>query len=216
MYLEAIGVQSACVEAVYNLGLVNMQLGRLKEARIAFEKLHRLIPNNLSVLYRIANVCEQQDEPDETVKWLNVLSSRIPMDAGVLSRIGGIYTKANNEGQAFHYQIESHRLFPIDLDVISWLGVWFVKNKMYEKSICLFERASQIQPKEAKWPLMICSCYRCMGNCTEARDMYEWVHAKYPENLECEFCQKQKFKRLINALRDCALTVLYFSHCFVS
>lgn len=36
----------------------------------------------------------------------------------------------------------------MSLDVISWLGVWYVKSELYEKAIHFFERASQIQPDE--------------------------------------------------------------------
>ena len=39
LYLEAIGVQADCVEAIYNLGLANMRMNSPDEARQAFEKV---------------------------------------------------------------------------------------------------------------------------------------------------------------------------------
>ena len=39
LYLESIGVDASCAEAIYNLGLVNKRLGVLKESLQAFEKL---------------------------------------------------------------------------------------------------------------------------------------------------------------------------------
>ncbi len=33
--------------------------------------------------------------------------------------------------------MESYRLYPINLDVISWLGVWHVKNKVGTRRVCL-------------------------------------------------------------------------------
>ena len=36
MYLEAIGVEADCVEAIYNLGLVNKRIGVLTEVRLVF------------------------------------------------------------------------------------------------------------------------------------------------------------------------------------
>jgi uncharacterized protein HemY len=46
----------------------------------------------------------------------------------------------------------------VNLDVISWLGVWYVKSELYEKAIEFFERASEIQPNEV-WPaVMHVSC----------------------------------------------------------
>ena len=55
-YLEAIGVEADCVEAIFNLGLVNMRMGSLHEAHQAFEKLHTIIPHNPEVIYHIASL----------------------------------------------------------------------------------------------------------------------------------------------------------------
>lgn len=56
---------------------------------------------------------------------------------------------------------------------------------MYEKAIHFFERASQIQPDEVKWRLMVTSCYRRMQNLHKALELYEKIHTEHPENLEC-------------------------------
>ena len=47
--------------------------------------------------------------------------------------LGQICGKDEDETNAFHYHLESHKFYPVNLDVISWLGVWFVKNQIYEK-----------------------------------------------------------------------------------
>ena len=147
--------------------------------------MHTIIPNNPAVIYQIANLYELQGQAQQAVKWFNVLITRVPTDPGVLSRLGQIFSKENEESQGFHYQLESYRHYPVNLDVISWLGVWFVKHEMYEKSIKYFERASQIQPNEVKWRLMVTSCYRRMGNYAKALLLYENIHEEYPENSEC-------------------------------
>ena len=46
------------------------------------------------------------------------------------------------------------------MEVISWLGAYFVKEHHYEKAMQFFQRASQIQPAEVKWKLMVASCHR--------------------------------------------------------
>jgi len=50
-FLEAIGVEADCVEAIYNLGLVYKRLGYYSESLQAFEKLHTIIPNSYEVVY---------------------------------------------------------------------------------------------------------------------------------------------------------------------
>jgi tetratricopeptide (TPR) repeat protein len=71
------------------------------------------------------------------------------------------------------------------MEVISWLGVWYVKGELYEDAIQFFERAAEIEPNEVKWQLMVASCYRRMGSYTQALTLYKKIHKQYPENLEC-------------------------------
>lgn len=56
--LTMISSQVDCVEAIYNLGLVNIHLGLPGDSLQAFEKLHTIIPNNTEVIYHIANLYE--------------------------------------------------------------------------------------------------------------------------------------------------------------
>ena len=65
---------------------------------------------------------------------------QVPSDPGALTRLGQIFAKDDDETQAFHYHFEAYRFFPVNLEVISWLGVWYVKSELYEKAIEFFER----------------------------------------------------------------------------
>ncbi|CAM9126724.1 unnamed protein product [Ectocarpus fasciculatus] len=186
IFLEAIGVEVDCVEAIYNLGLVNIHLGLPGDSLQAFEKLHTIIPNNTEVIYHIANLYEAHMENlPQASKWFNILLARVPTDPGILSRMGHIANKEDDDSQAYFYHKESYRHYPVNLDVISWLGVWYVKSELYEKAIHYFETAAQIQPTEVKWRLMVTSCFRRMGNYQKALELYEQIHTEYPENLEC-------------------------------
>ncbi|RHY33933.1 hypothetical protein DYB32_001280 [Aphanomyces invadans] len=189
LYLEAIGVEADCIEAIFNLGLVNIKIGVLNEALQAFEKLHSIVPTNTEVLYQIANLHDMMGNYRQAAKF-NILlscfgSAKNIADPGVLARMGQIFNKDDDETQAFHYHLESYRHFPVNLDVISWLGVWYVKSELYEKAIQFFERAAQIQPTEVKWRLMVTSCHRRMGAYQKALVLYEQIHVDYPDNLEC-------------------------------
>jgi intraflagellar transport protein 88 len=185
LYLESIGVEADCVEAIYNLGLVNKKIGVLNESLQAFEKLHTIVPDSPEVIYQIANLYDLNGDIKQAIEWFKILLTSVPSDPGAQSRLGQIYTKDNEESDAFHHHNESYRYYPVNLDVISWLGVWFVKSEMYEKAIHFFQRAAEIQPKEVKWRLMVTSCYRRMGQYQEALELYEKIHSDYPENLEC-------------------------------
>lgn len=116
------------------------------------------------------------------------------------------------ETQAFHYHLESYRYWPVDMNVITWLGIYYVKQEMYEAAIPFFSRASQIEPNEVKWRLMVASCYRRhpehlshidlkpgMGAYPAALKLYEDIHRSHPNDIECvryliTICKEMKQK----------------------
>ena len=104
------------------------------------------------VVWQIADLFDISNQPRTAIKWFKILNARVPTDPGVLARIGNIYLKEEDEAQAFHYHQESYRYFPVNMNVISWLGAYFVKNEMYEKAVAYFERAAQIQPQARRHP----------------------------------------------------------------
>lgn len=95
MFLEAIGVEADCLEAIYNLGLVNKRMGLLSESLQAFEKLHTIFPSNTEVVYQIADLHDLMNNHRQAAKWFNILitcfgTSKKVADPGVLSRLGQV------------------------------------------------------------------------------------------------------------------------------
>ena len=80
---------------------------------------------------------------------------------------------------------ETYNIPQVNMEVISWLGAYFVKNELYEKAMAFFERAAQIQPQEVKWKLMVASCHRRIQNFSNALQIYQDIHREYPDNVEC-------------------------------
>lgn len=82
----------------------------------------------------------------------------------ILATLGGLHARKDDEARAVHCYSEAHRIFPVDLTVISWLGAFHVRNEMYEKAVPYFQLAALVQAGEAKWALMVASCYRRTGD----------------------------------------------------
>jgi intraflagellar transport protein 88 len=188
IYLEAIGVSADCLEAIYNLGLVNMHTGRYQEALLAFDKLHSITYTNCDVMWQLGDIHEKLGNHAKAHEWFSLLITSPkgrPTDAGILARLANLFNQAGDETQAFHYNLESYRYWPVDMNVITWLGIYYVKQEMYEAAIPFFSRASQIEPAEVKWSLMVASCYRRMGAYPAALKLYEEVHRTHPNDIEC-------------------------------
>eukprot|EP01063_Lacrimia_lanifica_P006877 TRINITY_DN14353_c0_g1_i1.p1 TRINITY_DN14353_c0_g1~~TRINITY_DN14353_c0_g1_i1.p1 ORF type:complete len:843 (+),score=407.02 TRINITY_DN14353_c0_g1_i1:52-2580(+) len=179
-YLEALSVEADCIEAIYNLGLATKALHQYEESLRVFKRLQTMI-DSVEVIYQLANLYDLLGRHDMAAEWFR----KTPTDPAILARLGSIYVKEEDESQAFHFHLEAYRYFPVNMDVINWLGAYFVKNEVYEKAMKYFERASQIQPAEVKWQLLVASCYRRIGAFPQAKKMYEDIHRKYPDNVEC-------------------------------
>jgi intraflagellar transport protein 88 len=211
VYLEAIGVSADCLEAIYNLGLVNMHIGRYQEALLAFDKLHSITHVNCEVMWQLGDIHEKLGNTGRAHEWFSLLVTSPkgrPTDPGVLARLANLFNKAGDETQAFHYHLESYRFWPVDMNVITWLGIYYVKQDMYEAAIPFFSRASQIEPGEVKWRLMVASCYRRMGASAMALKLYEEIHHAHPNDIECvryliTICKemKQKYDHYASHLR---------------
>jgi len=185
LYLEAIGVEADCTDALYNLGLVNRRLGKIEDAVHVFEKLHGIIPESNEVVFQMASLHEMMDNLLEAEKYYKLAISKTPSDARLLARYGSLLSRMDEESPALHNHLESYRYLPVDMDVIAWLGAYFVKNEVYEKAMQYFARAAEIQPHEVKWRLMVASCHRRCGEFQLALKLYEEIERKHPDNVEC-------------------------------
>ncbi len=54
-----------------------------------------------------------------------------------------------------------------------------------EKAISLYERAGQMRPNEAQWPLAVASSTQRVGNYHKALQILKNTRSKFPENVEC-------------------------------
>lgn len=183
-YLEAIGVQADCLEALYNLAFVNKKLNAFMEALTALEKLKSIVNNQPEVLFQLANIFELLGDNKNALKYFDLLSSAVPRDPSIHCKLGTLYSSYNDEAQAFHHFSEAHRLLPTDLNSIAWLGIFHVKGGNFHKAALFFEIASKTNPRDFKWKLMIASCYRRMDKLTKALQLYKEVHEKDGDNVE--------------------------------
>ena len=186
LYLEAIGVEADCVEAIYNLGLANVRMGALHDAAQAFRKLHHLVPDDRGVVYQLGSVYEALSDVDQALHHFHNAQSATPSDPGLLAHIASLYHSLNDETNAYHHYADSFHLHPVDVRVLSWLGVWCVKNEMWDDAIAYFDYADAVEAGggEVKWRLMIASCWRRLGDKERARRMYERVYRRDENNHE--------------------------------
>uniref|UniRef100_A0A8C4EYJ9 Intraflagellar transport protein 88 homolog n=1 Tax=Dicentrarchus labrax TaxID=13489 RepID=A0A8C4EYJ9_DICLA len=153
-YKEALRNDSSCTEALYNLGLTYKKLNRLEEALDCFLKLHAILRNSAQVMYQLL-----LEEPQQAIEWLMQVISVTPTDPQALAKLGELHDGEGDKSQAFQHYYESFRYFPSNIDVIEWLGAYYIETQFCEKAIQYFER--------------------------KALETYKDIHRKFPENVEC-------------------------------
>ncbi|KAM7540806.1 hypothetical protein Aperf_G00000038221 [Anoplocephala perfoliata] len=184
-YREALQDDPTCVEAIYNFGLVAKQMNRLDEALDAFFKIHSMLPNNVMVMYQMMDIYERMGDLSQSQDWFLQLHGLIPSDPFLLQHCGDCFERIGDKSQAFSYYYDSFKFYPCNVEVIEWLGAYYIESQFCEKSITYFERAALMQPNQIKWQLMIASCHRKSGNYQQALEMYKKIHNRFPENIEC-------------------------------
>ncbi|KAJ4459843.1 putative Intraflagellar transport protein 88 [Paratrimastix pyriformis] len=182
LYQRALSADDECVEARYNLGLALGRLGQHEEAYACFERIHRRLGTSIDVMYQLAKTCEALEDRRRAAKWYSLITTRVPTDGRIQRRLGEL---CQDEGQALHFHQEAYRYDPISLDVVAWLGYYFVKCQMYEKATPFFLRASIIDPADQpKWLLLLGNCPRKMGAYEQALKIYQQAHQRFPANQE--------------------------------
>jgi intraflagellar transport protein 88 len=92
-YLEAIGVEADCIEALYNLAFVNKKLNMFVEALQALEKLQTIVSSSPEVIYQIANLHELMGNTKAAIRWYQILLTKVPSDPNILARMGSICSR---------------------------------------------------------------------------------------------------------------------------
>ena len=93
MYLEAVGVEANCVEALFNLGLVNLRLNTVAEANQAFEKLYTILPSANEALFHMAAIYERstlQADLEQAAKTYEMLLNKVPTDPNICVKLGQV------------------------------------------------------------------------------------------------------------------------------
>uniref|UniRef100_A0A4W6DP79 Intraflagellar transport protein 88 homolog n=1 Tax=Lates calcarifer TaxID=8187 RepID=A0A4W6DP79_LATCA len=164
-YKEALRNDSSCTEALYNLGLTYKKLNRLEEALDCFLKLHAILRNSAQVMYQLAHLYELLEDPQQAIEWLMQVISVTPTDPQALAKLGELHDGEGDKSQAFQYYYESFRYFPSNIDVIEWLGAYYIETQFFVN----------IDP----------FLFFSTGNYQKALETYKDIHHKFPENVEC-------------------------------
>jgi arylsulfatase A-like enzyme/Tfp pilus assembly protein PilF len=133
------------------LGRVAEGRGDSRKASMYFEKALDLEPNNVQLKLTLAHsLIKNGQQPRALEICQAILDNRNmasdPANAGVLSRIGLIYTEANLIAQARKILLDAVALDDSDPEAWNNLGVAYYRERDYPKAVEAYERAVRLDP----------------------------------------------------------------------
>lgn len=203
MFTNALDIDATLFEAVYNMGLLHKKMGDFEEALSFFHKLNASLGHQQhpEVIYQIGSVYEVMGDISAALEWYHQLLGIAQLDAGILKKVGELYELKGERQQAFHYHLESYRLYPGDFSVINWIGSHFIELQIAEKAIVFFEKAVLNNPNDSYFLLRVAGSYRKI-NSQKSMQMFQQINEKFPDNTDC-------LRALIHLTQAQGLTEMY-------
>ncbi|CAD5208513.1 unnamed protein product [Bursaphelenchus xylophilus] len=183
-YREALQIEPACIQALFNLGLLSKETNDLETAINSYYKLRSILPNNVQVLIQLASLYEGSDK-QQAIDFYSDASSLAPNDPAILYKLGQLYDSMGDKSAAFNYMNDSYRLFPANIEVIKWLGNYYIDSQIPESAIRFFEKAAIMEPHNVEWYLLMAGCQRRAGQLQKSLEVYKQTHLQFPQNVEC-------------------------------
>jgi tetratricopeptide (TPR) repeat protein len=137
------------------LGRVEESRGDDRKALMYFEKALNLEPNNVQLKLTLAYSLLKNGQKERALKICESLLgdqniAGDPANAGILSRIGLIFTEGNRIERAKKVLLDSVALDDSDAEAWNNLGVVYYRNKEYPKAVEAYERAVRLNPEFAQ------------------------------------------------------------------
>ena len=67
---------------------------------------------------------------DQAIEWYLQLLGLVPTDPVILQKMGTLFDDEGDKQQAYQYHFDSYRYFPSNLEVIDWLGSYFIEMQV--------------------------------------------------------------------------------------
>uniref|UniRef100_A0A7E4VAE4 TPR_REGION domain-containing protein n=1 Tax=Panagrellus redivivus TaxID=6233 RepID=A0A7E4VAE4_PANRE len=192
-YKEALQIEASCIQAHFNLGLIAQKQGNYEKALQIFYKLQVMLKDDPQVICQLAAIYEALEDHAQAIEFYSNLNDDI--DPSMSKKLGKVLDEEGDKAGAFTAYYNSHRMYPADIEIIGWMGAYYLDTQFPDKAVNYFQKAALLEPDNIKWQLLMASCQRRSGNFQKALELYKVIHRKFPTNMEC-------LKFLVQLCRD--------------
>jgi tetratricopeptide (TPR) repeat protein len=178
----------------HNLGFAYYELGRLDEARQAFERALGINPRYALSFYNLGLVCYQKKQYDEAIRHYRKASELNPGHAESIYNIGIAYYWKGRPREAARAYEEFLRVRPTYRNGHSSLGLAYLKMNRMKEAVEAFRRELDLHPDNGYTHVYLGEAYGKLKRYPEAAHHYR-------KALEIPGLQDaEKVKKALNAL----------------
>lgn len=165
-------------------GILLASVHRVEEAKITFEKVVKLYPENIDFKFSLQNLYRNSGQIDQTVLLLLEILKQDKNHLPSLKAIGSLYFNQEDYASAKVYYDRYFKLFSNDLDVVYSLAYCLYKAQDYIKSIDLFKICEAGSPTNVSFILMIGMSYFESKQYKVSIEFFDKVLKIDPENKD--------------------------------
>jgi tetratricopeptide (TPR) repeat protein len=170
-------------DTYYHLGLCQIELNQLEEAKASLEKAAEADAQNSQILTKLADVYHKTGEFDKAAETYTRLAEQNPDDAKYyFNTIVKMYDEAGMQDKAIEATKKMIDLNPQDADAIYNLGYMYLKLKNYDEAITTFKRAIEVRPDFEYAYSNLGYCYIQQKKYSESIETYKKLVEINPEN----------------------------------
>lgn len=93
LYEDALQVDGACLQALFNAALACRALCLPDRALALVQQLLHASPGHAEALWQAGDLCDELGDTARAVEWLTRLLTKTPHDSTVLSRLGALHAR---------------------------------------------------------------------------------------------------------------------------
>jgi tetratricopeptide (TPR) repeat protein len=140
------------------------KLGKIKEAIKTYEKIIRIQPSNLEVLYKIGDSWLVSGEYEKAVESYNRVEAIIGIDEQMSLQKEKIWLQLNKLDKAEEEIKKLIAAFPAEVRYYNILAELYRANNLPDKAFTIYTQIEKISPDEAFLNMQLSDYYRIKGN----------------------------------------------------
>lgn len=182
---SVIAKQPKQTETLLELGVLNLNEKKFKDAEGMFRRAWESSPTNLKGLLGIAESLLQQGQRDQAVKLVADEAAKNPTRADIKRELGNIQMRAGKYDDAiatFNAVLGQTKEPKSQADILTRIGETLARRGDLQKSIESLEKARQLDVGNASLPTNIAMMLEVQGKPADARKYYDLAVKADPNN----------------------------------